>query len=183
MLKKQTEIHNGRVFIDNKYVGILTDLSVDYHYEDICVDNSYLKTMMKSAPTYELTCWDDESQHQIIIQTGHVDLVKEEGVILELHVMAAHGFKIQYIAGGGTTWASSIYSGELQHEPSASALATLLPGVREKVEHPLTKEITTLRYAIISLNDTYKWTREQIADWLETLDIDITFRSEDESTG
>ena len=186
MSKKPTEIHNGRVYIDNKYVGILTAFEVEYPYQDVYYMDGFSKNIFTSKPTYRLTCWDDESQHEIIIDTGHVDLVKEEGVILELHVMAAHGFKKQYIAGGGTTWASSIYSGEIdnhQNQASASRLASHLPGVNEKVEHPLTKEITTVRYCIISLNDTYKWTREEIADWLETLDIDITFRSEDEPTG
>src|ERR1044072_683200 len=51
-----------------------------------------------------------------------------------------------------------------------------LPGVKEMVTHPLSKQKMTLERAIISLNDQHKWTREQIADWLETLDIDITFK-------
>lgn len=29
---------------------------------------------------------------------------------------------------------------------------------------------------IIHLNDTHKWTREKIADWLETLDVDLSFQ-------
>lgn len=34
-----------------------------------------------------------------------------------------------------------------------------------------------LELAIIQLNDQYGWTREQIADWLETLDLDLTFQT------
>ena len=55
-----------------------------------------------------------------------------------------------------------------------------LPGLEEKVKNPETDSIQLLRYAIISLNDTYKWTREAIADWLETLDVDITFKVKNE---
>lgn len=29
---------------------------------------------------------------------------------------------------------------------------------------------------VIHLNDDHDWTRERIADWLETLDIDMTFK-------
>lgn len=29
---------------------------------------------------------------------------------------------------------------------------------------------------VTHLNDIHKWTRERIADWLDTLDIDLTFR-------
>lgn len=29
---------------------------------------------------------------------------------------------------------------------------------------------------IVHLNDYHRWTREQVADWLETLDIDLAFK-------
>ena len=32
---------------------------------------------------------------------------------------------------------------------------------------------------IVHLNDGYRWPREKIADWLDTLDIDLTLRRED----
>jgi hypothetical protein len=53
-----------------------------------------------------------------------------------------------------------------------------LPGLKEMVTHPISKNRNTLERVIISLNDQHKWTREQIADWLDTLDIDLTFRVE-----
>jgi len=51
-----------------------------------------------------------------------------------------------------------------------------LPGVSEQVTHPVTKGVYRLSAVIMDLNDTHRWTREQIADWLETLDIDINFK-------
>lgn len=38
----------------------------------------------------------------------------------------------------------------------------------------------SLRSTIIHLNDHHKWTRERIADWLETLDHDLTFKMPEE---
>lgn len=51
-----------------------------------------------------------------------------------------------------------------------------LPGAGEIVKHPQRGTQEELFAIIVSLNDRYKWTREQIADWLETLDLDLTFK-------
>lgn len=37
-----------------------------------------------------------------------------------------------------------------------------------------------LQATIIHLNDAHRWTREEIADWLETLDHDLTFKTPEE---
>lgn len=50
-----------------------------------------------------------------------------------------------------------------------------LPGVKEFVKCPVRGERKMLEDVIILLNDKHKWSREQIADWLETLDIDLRF--------
>lgn len=61
-----------------------------------------------------------------------------------------------------------------------SELANKLPGVELKTKHPVNNNEDTVRNIIISLNDTHKWSRESIADWLEnTFDIEqIAFGSE-----
>lgn len=51
-----------------------------------------------------------------------------------------------------------------------------LPALNEIVTNPVTGHKASLKRVIISLNDGSKWTREEIADWLETLDIDISFK-------
>lgn len=56
-----------------------------------------------------------------------------------------------------------------------------LPGVREKVKHPISGRQEMLWNVIVDLNDRQGWSREQVADWLETLDVDISFGSENES--
>jgi hypothetical protein len=71
-----------------------------------------------------------------------------------------------------------------------SKLANDLPGVREHVSlpcecvnKPVFSRKVTLRNAIIHLNDKDRWTRDQIADWLESLDIDLRFKpTKEEST-
>lgn len=57
-------------------------------------------------------------------------------------------------------------------------LADLVPALaNEQVACPACKHpLRTLARRIIHLNDQHKWTREQIADWLDTLDIDITLQ-------
>lgn len=60
-------------------------------------------------------------------------------------------------------------------DSSLKQMASILPGVQESVQHPVNGCMYDLFYLIINLNDDHKWTREQIADWLETLDVDLTF--------
>lgn len=64
------------------------------------------------------------------------------------------------------------------NKPSVGADSRIssLPGINEVVKHPVTGIKTTLSRVIQNLNDGHGWTREQIADWVETLDIDIEFK-------
>lgn len=39
---------------------------------------------------------------------------------------------------------------------------------------------TSIFNLVILLNDTHEWSRQEIADWLETLDADLTFPTPDE---
>lgn len=70
-----------------------------------------------------------------------------------------------------------------------------LPGYQEWIRCPQCEELDKIMYgakantkirflhgAIIHLNDVHKWSREQIADWLETLEekgIDLAFKEKD----
>lgn len=75
-----------------------------------------------------------------------------------------------------------------------SALSRMLPGINARVRPPCfvegsdcpwythynnsgqNQKKVVLRETIMHLNDEHKWTREAIADWIETLDVDTTFR-------
>lgn len=61
-----------------------------------------------------------------------------------------------------------------------AVLAKGIPGFR-KMRQPCpvcknTLDATFLRDTIIHLNDHHKWPREQIAEWLDTLDHDLRFK-------
>jgi hypothetical protein len=62
--------------------------------------------------------------------------------------------------------------------PNFASISKSLPGVNEVVKHPLVTGEWMLADIIMNLNDVYRWPREKIADWIETLDIDTTFRTE-----
>lgn len=53
---------------------------------------------------------------------------------------------------------------------SPSRYTNQIPGLNVKVKHPVVDGSFSLSTVIMDLNDTHRWTREQIADWLETLD-------------
>lgn len=61
------------------------------------------------------------------------------------------------------------------------ALSTQVEYPREIVEQDedYRDKATALRYVIMDLNDLFKWPRERIADWLESLDLDITVKMEE----
>lgn len=50
-----------------------------------------------------------------------------------------------------------------------------LPEIMRPVVNPVTGYLASLWNTVITLNDEQKWTREQIADWIETLDPVPTF--------
>jgi hypothetical protein len=57
-------------------------------------------------------------------------------------------------------------------------LKKMLPGLSQNVNCPVDHGEAwrdSLWYVIQHLNDRHRWPRESIADWLESLDIDLTF--------
>lgn len=53
----------------------------------------------------------------------------------------------------------------------------------QTVAHPVDGRKAALRGVIMDLNDRHGWTREQIADWLETLDININMKPKERANG
>lgn len=68
-------------------------------------------------------------------------------------------------------------------ESVLGALVTLLPNLGVSVKCPCPdcedlapdQPVVLLYYVVTALNDRYEWSRERIADWLETLDVDLSF--------
>jgi len=73
-----------------------------------------------------------------------------------------------------------------QSGPSNSQLVGMLarriPGMRERVccPHPGCDVGSSVDRVVIHLNDYHRWAREMIADWLDTLSIDLTVQDEPE---
>jgi hypothetical protein len=67
------------------------------------------------------------------------------------------------------------YSAHHMGSEVADRLTELLPGLRKAARCPRCKEQRSVRELIVHLNDKHRATREEIADWLETLDIDLRF--------
>jgi len=76
------------------------------------------------------------------------------------------------------------HHGKVQPEPATphtmggeivGQLATVLPNVTATVRHPVNGTEYALNSVIVSLNDGHGWSRERIADWLDTLDVDLRF--------
>lgn len=60
-----------------------------------------------------------------------------------------------------------------------SALSLKLPGVNETVKYPCKCGVAGRLWDVIQhLNDKHnEWTRERIADWVESLDVDTEFKN------
>jgi hypothetical protein len=95
-----------------------------------------------------------------------------KGLMFNSTVTTASG--VGYSTGG-------IWEPKVANSNNPSYLSQQLPGVMEKVKHPVDGYMYQLRDVIMSLNDTYKWSREKIADWVETLDVDTRFKLKEES--
>lgn len=98
--------------------------------------------------------------------------------VTKLYEMIGYGFPAMKIADL-LLQMNAFGSDKLQDE-SFEELSTELPGCDQVVIHPVNKERFNLHSAIISLNDRYNWTRDQIADWIETLDEVPTFAPPEE---
>jgi hypothetical protein len=70
-----------------------------------------------------------------------------------------------------------VHSGQ-SYADSGRILAALMPDIHATVKYPCACSgilNNSVHDVIIHLNDTDRWTRERIADWLDTLDLNLRF--------
>lgn len=69
-----------------------------------------------------------------------------------------------------------IIPGGSGYQDSGYMLSKALPALSKQVLSPCDHDgVDLLEAVIIHLNDRHKWSREQIADWLDSLDVDLAF--------
>lgn len=89
----------------------------------------------------------------------------------------------QELAGSLTTWEPAPPSPPKDYVSGATVtrdLRRLLPGLSTRVPCPAAgcQAHADLENMVQHVNDQHRWTRAQIADWLESLDVDLTFPTE-----
>jgi hypothetical protein len=61
-------------------------------------------------------------------------------------------------------------------------LVELCPAIEAEVKHPVSGIVMPLGFVIMNLNDHCGWDRGRVADWLETLDVDINIEVQDDAS-
>lgn len=91
---------------------------------------------------------------------------------------------IGYTAGGAKIDWGNLINTPMRNEFSERAESFSRKDVFfQKVKHPVNGEVHALRSVIMNLNDFHKWPREEIADWIETLDININMKPKEAANG
>lgn len=62
----------------------------------------------------------------------------------------------------------------LSSKEKDSYLCQMFPELNQMSVCPVTGDRFNIKTIVYFLNDEYNWPREQIADWLETLDVNLT---------
>jgi hypothetical protein len=101
---------------------------------------------------------------QYMLHKYVIEKFKYAGIVSSNYEISASGIKI-YDWDGGLDEAGGRYG-----------MMDVLPGLTEERDCPTKCGRHSSLYLLIQhLNDKHEWTREKIADWLETLDVDLTF--------
>lgn len=86
----------------------------------------------------------------------------------------------QAFKNGGPVKSSKGYIVDYTDSGFVKELARIFKGLDVEVKHPETGIKANLPSIIVNLNDNYGWSRNKIADWIESLDVDTSIVTEDE---
>jgi len=151
---------------------------VDYETEHI---TGHWRFLLTAESFYDGTYVDSMKMHLANAWHYAHDEPPEDSVLAEMVGLVRD--KIGSISGnmpaespGGSYLADSSFS-------PVRSLAAACPALNAVVAYPKDSkragQLSQLYLVIQTLNDNDKWTREQIADWLETLDLDIEVQIEE----
>lgn len=104
----------------------------------------------------------------------------QAGMVLSLQLEIA-GYTVGSDAHTGLDVTKPKQRQSVNGDDTRRVLRQSIPGFdKMTVKNPVTGDVQSLYGAIIYLNDNAGWSREQVADWLETLDLDLTIRTPEE---
>jgi hypothetical protein len=121
----------------------------------------------------------DEYGHMVINQ-NMVDM--NENQLRQYWEMQLKGFKAKHKIANFDNWLPVDQVADYQSHQDVGTIVQnnlhrLVPGLRATVKCPVCKTHTdSLAKMIIHLNDKYSWSRNQVADWIESLDVDTTVK-------
>ncbi len=67
---------------------------------------------------------------------------------------------------------------EEKHKSPYQCLIEVIPALQQGASYPIEGSVSSLlpvSTIVLLLNDAARWSREEIADWLESLDLDLSF--------
>lgn len=132
--------------------------------------------------------WEDK-QYDFSPQWKEIGYTTDSPMVSYQDFTNHYEFKLQPKGWAKTEITANLLSGAIKPVSDPASLSHMLPGITEKVSHPALKvedhypgctivgNVHTIRQLVMHLNDDHKWTREEIADWLDTLDVDLAFKS------
>lgn len=135
---------------------------------------------------FKQTTTKEKHVYHLILDTDDINLMKlfpfeNKKLYVDLFELSQTA-KIPYSVYNDSvdmeTLSKNITSEQGTETEEQDRLLELLPALKDAAKCPACDEEEhegDLWEVIIYLNDEHQWTRESIADWLETLDSDITF--------
>lgn len=187
------------LILDGENLGQVSSIDtnieeVDYFDDMLFISKKYITNFsyMISCPGVELVCrkfltTQLENEHKIFISGDDVLEARfypyENNEAFENIFNKVSQAKIPYtVYNEGNAYLNPMYGAPFEDRSDQEKLLKLLPGLMKDVVCPQCHaddshehEESSVWEIVQRLNDSHKWSREQIADWLETLDIDITF--------
>lgn len=132
--------------------------------------------------------WEDK-QYDFSPQWKEIGYTTDASMVSYQDFTNHYEFPLQPKGWAKTEITANLLSGAINPVSDPASLSHMLPGITERVSHPALKvedhypgctivgNVHTIRQLVMHLNDDHKWTREEIADWLDTLDVDLAFKS------
>lgn len=182
MVADKNQLHNVRVYLDGEVIQATSvEVKYDLIEEPIYSIDSNTPVSSTSKMSKVRVIFDIADGTKIIVDK--VDVKKQDSIFCYYIYSKDRIYPsdVDYGSWGNQDSWTQGPAMVAQPEINVSSLARSLPGVNQAANYPcgchadFTEPIFDI---IIHLNDDVQWSREQIADWLETLDIDLSFQTE-----